>query len=59
VARDLEALIGAPVECVYIAQGLPDRVNRTALQGRTHDQLVYGTGVYVYSDNGVIRSVQY
>jgi hypothetical protein len=59
VARNLEGLIGAPVECVYIAEGLPDDVNRTAFANSTHDQLVYGRGRYVYSDNGIITSVQY
>ena len=58
VDRDFERMIGAPGECVYIGIGIPDIVNRTTTAQTLHDQWVYGSGLYIYVDNGTITAIQ-
>lgn len=40
------------------AWGAPEDINRTTGAGYTHEQWVYGSGNYLYFDDGVLRTVQ-
>lgn len=43
-------------------RGAPDKINRSVVNGRRHDQLIYETArgpAYLYLDNGVLTSWQY
>lgn len=38
--------------------GKPQRINRTVTAGGSHEQMVYGSGTYIYLENGKVRSWQ-
>lgn len=72
-ARGIHAMLSAEAEChrrggiqigmtkeqVYgSCWGRPQSINSTVTAVGTHEQLVYGSGAYVYLDNGMVTAVQ-
>jgi hypothetical protein len=55
VARRL--FLGATREMVVLAWGEPKRKNVTVGMSGRHEQWVYGSGSYVYLDDGVVTAV--
>lgn len=56
-----EPVIGMTTSQLAQAMGSPDRINAGNYNGRLHDQLIYhrnGRTLYVYTENGVVRSIQ-
>lgn len=50
--------IGMTAEQLRAAWGRPENVNSTIHANSRHEQWVYGTGNYVYVEDGVITSLQ-
>jgi hypothetical protein len=51
--------IGMSMQDVIDSQwGRPEKVNKTTNAHGTHEQWVYGSGGYLYFDNGVLTSIQ-
>lgn len=50
--------IGMSAEMALESQGTPIEINRTVTASVVREQWVYGTGVYLYFDNGVLTAVQ-
>lgn len=53
-----KVVIGMNAEMVEAAWGSPQSINRTTTRSGTREQWVYGSGHYVYLDNGVVRAIQ-
>lgn len=50
--------IGMTAEQARMSWGTPDTVNNTILRGSRHEQWVYGSGSYLYLDNGTVSAIQ-
>jgi len=50
--------IGMTTDMLIASWGFPEDINRTVMAGLVSEQWVYGKGVYVYLDNGVVTSWQ-
>lgn len=47
-----------PADVIASSWGKPDHINRTTNAYGTHEQWVYGSGNYLYFENGVLTSIQ-
>jgi len=45
-------------EQARLAWGTPERINRTTTAAGTREQWVYGSGNYLYFDDGVLETIQ-
>lgn len=50
--------IGMTEEMLLESWGKPEDINQTVTRYRTHKQYVYGSGQYVYVENGIVESWQ-
>jgi hypothetical protein len=50
--------IGMTAPQVRLAWGAPESINTTTYASGDHDQWVYGTGYYVYLENGIVTAMQ-
>jgi len=53
-----QVVIGMTAAQVHAAWGAPERVNRTVTAAGVSEQWVYGSGTYLYVDNGLLTSAQ-
>lgn len=53
-----EVMIGMTENQVLLAWGKPPTVNVTTSSSHQHEQWVYGSGSYIYLDDGVVRTMQ-
>ena len=45
-------------EQARMSWGKPKEINKTITGNVKHEQWVYGSGSYLYFDNGILRSIQ-
>jgi hypothetical protein len=53
---DKEVRIGMTVEQVIRLCGKPNKINETVNARGKNEQCVYGSGIYLYFDNGILSS---
>lgn len=58
VALNKQVTLGMPESLLLLSWGKPQDINTTVVPNKVHKQYVYGSGVYVYTDNGIISSWQ-
>ena len=53
-----KVFIGMTAEQARMSWGKPKEINKTITGNVKHEQWVYGSGSYLYFDNGILRSIQ-
>lgn len=53
-----KVFVGMTAEQARASWGSPEDVNRTTRSSGVHEQWVYGSGSYLYFDNGVLTAIQ-